>query len=773
MKFQCYLCQSVYNAEMTELDESKSCPSCNRQIVVPRRPFDAGRVIGDDYVIQKTIGAGGMGSVYLARQRSLDRDVALKVLLRKFSIDAKFRKEFLSEAQSVSSLIHGNLVQMFSFGEDDGDLYLAMEYVDGITMGDRLEKTGHLDPDDALNIVQQVAEGLHCAWENASLIHRDIKPDNIMLGASGWVKLTDMGLARRQEDLANVKEISGTPAYMNPEQFRNDPMDCRADIYSLGVVLYHAVVGRLPFQSTSVKELARQHLFDQLVFNDKTVDVPSDIKRLIQKMMSKDREERHKNYEELIRDVIRIRQRLVGPEQSVPGMHTISMNKMQFRQMRLEKKKESGIGSIDELPRQRLRALADDIYSRSLTLQPREESFWKVMLSRNMVAIVAVVIALGAAVTVKPPVREYEKAAASFKDKYDSESFDAEETLLELNALLDSFPAKAPARSMALKAELLEVKASLLERLEQLEMSRRNELEKELRLARVSNIQVQKQLSSLNEEAEERIREFRAAYLEQAFASITNEGDKKVVSPSDALPFSWDDAQALNLLWLEKKRNLINEVFALGRAQLFDKALAGVVTEKKTFSGTYKDFLLRLEEALSQADEFHNELIEGLPELSGAAFSDFIDEQAFPNLKEGEVKRAYPLTQEIEMEDGTIYKLNELTLQERLYLAGRLGMTQGEQGTLGASYYALFQQNFVLSRELTPENAFFSEVLDIYIEDRLWQIARMVDRRERVKAIENAQQLLNGMNNFKRDDSEVRQRLEALLGPNWNSEQTP
>ena len=236
MRFQCVFCKSTYQAESLELGTSKNCPTCSKKIVVPRKIYDPGRVIGSDFVIEKVVGVGGMGTVFLARQISLDRPIALKVLLRRYSADQKFRQEFLREAQSVASMIHGNLVQVYAFGVDESDLYLAMEYVEGDTLGDRLEKNGKVEVSEALGIVQQVTEGLHYAWEKCSLIHRDIKPDNIMITSEGWVKLTDMGLARQQQDLQDVQEVSGTPAYMNPEQFLKDPMDCRADIYSLGVV---------------------------------------------------------------------------------------------------------------------------------------------------------------------------------------------------------------------------------------------------------------------------------------------------------------------------------------------------------------------------------------------------------------------------------------------------------------------------------------------------------------------------------------------------------
>ncbi len=164
MKFQCVLCQSTYTVDKMNLGKSIECPNCLKTIVVPKKSYDRSRVIGGNFVIDRVIGSGGMGTVYLAKQISLDRDVALKVLARKFSVDEKFRLEFQREARAASRLTHSNLVQSYAFGEDEGDLFLAMEYVDGVTMGDRLDNETRLNIDEALNIIQQVAEGLHFAW---------------------------------------------------------------------------------------------------------------------------------------------------------------------------------------------------------------------------------------------------------------------------------------------------------------------------------------------------------------------------------------------------------------------------------------------------------------------------------------------------------------------------------------------------------------------------------------------------------------------------------
>jgi len=345
---------------MFQFGESIECPNCHKKLVVPKKAFDRSRVIGGDFVIDRILGTGGMGTVYLARQISLERDVALKVLSRKFSVDQKFRLEFQREARAASRLTHSNLVQAYAFGEDEGDLFLAMEYVEGVTMGDRLDNETRLMIDEAMNIVQQVAEGLHFAWTEEQIIHRDIKPDNIMLTPDGHVKLTDMGLARTAVELENVTEVSGTPAYMNPEQFTKQAMDCRADIYSLGVCLYHGVTGQLPFDSPNVRELARQHIQDKVEFPDKVVDLPSEVKKLIRKMMNKNREDRHEDHEALLHDIYNTRMKINESNNHIPSVHTLSFNRYEFKNLKPQRKSETDtqVSSTKQLPRKKIKPLS-------------------------------------------------------------------------------------------------------------------------------------------------------------------------------------------------------------------------------------------------------------------------------------------------------------------------------------------------------------------------------------------------------------------------------
>ena len=201
----------------------------------------------------KKIGEGGMATVWKAHQVSLDRIVAVKILNAEFASDPDEVRDFINEARAAANLKHPNIIQVHDVGEHEGTYYIVMELVNGATVGALLERDGPLSPKRALHIVDDLAKALDYAWTEAGMIHRDIKPDNIMIDADGTVKLADLGLARRgltrrSENADADRMIEGTPNYMSPEQARAVPaLDCRTDMYSLGATLYHMVTGVLPF----------------------------------------------------------------------------------------------------------------------------------------------------------------------------------------------------------------------------------------------------------------------------------------------------------------------------------------------------------------------------------------------------------------------------------------------------------------------------------------------------------------------------------------------
>ncbi len=278
-----------------------------------------GRTV-DGYRVEKLLGAGGMGAVYLAHQLSLDRKVALKILPAKFATNPDLLARFTREALSAAQLNHHNVIQVYDIGNVDNLHYIAMEYVRGESLGQIIRRDGRLQIDDAAGHILQAARGLHYAHERG-IIHRDIKPDNIMVNEHGVVKIADMGLAkmlrvaddeermgldvdgdnelihRKSSDLnltqANV--AMGTPAYMAPEQARDTAsVDARADQYSLGCTLYYLCAGKAPYSGTTAFELMSKHLKEPLTPLDVHIKaVPPAFKKILEKMLAKDPDDRY------------------------------------------------------------------------------------------------------------------------------------------------------------------------------------------------------------------------------------------------------------------------------------------------------------------------------------------------------------------------------------------------------------------------------------------------------------------------------------------------
>ena len=268
------------------------------------------------------LGAGGMGAVYRARQVSLGRMVALKVLPAQFMEDAESVARFQREARVAASLNHGNLVKVYAAGEAEGSHYIAMELIEGEDLGGRLKREGRLAAPEALRICVEVARGLEHGWQRAQLVHRDIKPGNIFLAAGGVVKVGDLGLAKlldsQSTGLTQSGTMMGTPHYMSPEQGRGErAMDFRADIYSLGCTLYQMLSGETPYGGREAVTLIHQHIHAPLPAIMKVWPAcPIPLARLVAKMLKKSRHERHASYEELIAQMAQIRAQLdlVGVE---------------------------------------------------------------------------------------------------------------------------------------------------------------------------------------------------------------------------------------------------------------------------------------------------------------------------------------------------------------------------------------------------------------------------------------------------------------------------
>ncbi|HWM14482.1 MAG TPA: serine/threonine-protein kinase [Gaiellaceae bacterium] len=212
------------------------------------------------YLLARELGRGGMATVHLARDSELDRPVAVKVLAGHLSGDEDLRERFVREARMAAGLSHPNVVQVFDAGEEDGRLFIVMEYVPGVTLADELGRVGKLAPAPAVELALQVCAGLEHAHETG-LVHRDVKPGNLLLREDGVLKITDFGIARAVEatQLTQVGSVLGTAAYLSPEQAAGERVTAATDIYGLGVVLYEFLTGRTPFVIESLTDLLAKH----------------------------------------------------------------------------------------------------------------------------------------------------------------------------------------------------------------------------------------------------------------------------------------------------------------------------------------------------------------------------------------------------------------------------------------------------------------------------------------------------------------------------------
>lgn len=274
------------------------------------QPDLSGRRLGD-YQLLRRLGRGAMAEVYLAEQRTLRRQVALKVLKRELANDATYVQRFHNEAMAAAALTHANIVQIYEVGQDDGIHFIAQEYIPGRNLGELIQRGGPPDVKLAVLIMRQVASALQKAADHG-IVHRDIKPENIMLARSGEVKVTDFGLARilggEGLNLTQVGITLGTPLYMSPEQIEGKKLDTRADIYSLGVTCYHMLAGQTPFHGETALAVAVQHLnATPERLEHLRPDLPADLCRIVHKMLNKKPDRRYSSPRELLQDLRALR----------------------------------------------------------------------------------------------------------------------------------------------------------------------------------------------------------------------------------------------------------------------------------------------------------------------------------------------------------------------------------------------------------------------------------------------------------------------------------
>jgi hypothetical protein len=267
--------------------------------------------IDDRYELRHPVGSGGMADVFLAHDEVLDRDVALKLLKAQYAEDEEFVERFRREARSAASLSHPHIVSIFDQGESgDGTYFIAMEYVPGGTLKDRIRSSGALPPRTAVAVALQIAEALQTAHERG-VIHRDIKPPNILITDSGHVKVADFGIARAADATTTIShpgDILGSAKYMSPEQAAGERVGPASDLYSLGVVLYEMLTGRVPFEVDNPTDLSAKH--DEKPsshLREVNHEVPEDLDALVMRLLARDPKDRYGSATELIEDLRRVR----------------------------------------------------------------------------------------------------------------------------------------------------------------------------------------------------------------------------------------------------------------------------------------------------------------------------------------------------------------------------------------------------------------------------------------------------------------------------------
>ena len=264
-----------------------------------------GQKINDRYEIIKTIGEGGMANVYLAHDTILDRKVAIKVLRGDLSNDEKFIRRFKREALSVSNLSHPNIVEVYDVGEEDGNYYIVMEYIEGKTLKQLLQKRGALTLTEVIDIMSQLTDGLAHAHE-AYIIHRDIKPQNIMIEDNGRIKITDFGIAMalNSTQLTQTNSVMGSVHYLPPEQANGKGATVKSDIYSLGILMYELLTGSVPFKGDTAVEIALKHMKEKVPsVRKQNPTIPQSVENIILKATAKNPKNRYDSVREMHADL--------------------------------------------------------------------------------------------------------------------------------------------------------------------------------------------------------------------------------------------------------------------------------------------------------------------------------------------------------------------------------------------------------------------------------------------------------------------------------------
>lgn len=305
--FNCPHCRKQFETEQ-EQDKIIHCPHCNGTVSIPdENDIAVGNEIGGFEII-RLLGKGGMGNVYLANQTSMNREVALKVLPKQLTRNKESIDKFMREVRMSGKLQHANIVTAIDAGEQDGQYYLAMTYVDGETLEDVIERERMIPEKDALKHALKISDALDYVWSRHEILHKDIKPGNLMIDKNGDAFVLDMGIAQRlgESSLNADGSILGSPFYMSPEQSRGENLTWSSDLYSLGASLYHAIVGEPPFDSDDIQEIIDMHTtapFPAPAERNPEAKAPKPVIDLLRKMMGKRPKDRHSSWKAFQKEV--------------------------------------------------------------------------------------------------------------------------------------------------------------------------------------------------------------------------------------------------------------------------------------------------------------------------------------------------------------------------------------------------------------------------------------------------------------------------------------
>jgi len=303
----CAKCGNVIDVTGLEPGDTIVCPYCANQFPITRQ--------FGNFILERQLGAGGMGAVYLGKDITLNRVVAVKVLKPELVTDQKFMATFLREAEITASLNHPNIVQVYAFGQHEGVYYMVVEYISGGSLDDKIAERGQITELEGIEIGIAVARGLECALQRGGLIHRDIKPGNILFNANNTPKVVDFGLSLSFETTDHFDgEIWGTPYYVAPEKLEREAETFKSDLYSLGATLFHAMSGRPPYEGEDPNAVAMMHLSGSVIsLKAFAPDISDQTAFAVSKAMARYPEDRYESYAAFIEQLEDAKRRITDP----------------------------------------------------------------------------------------------------------------------------------------------------------------------------------------------------------------------------------------------------------------------------------------------------------------------------------------------------------------------------------------------------------------------------------------------------------------------------